>query len=94
MAINASGLPALFSASTWQAGGSYLHNGVTKFVASVDGSWVETPEEDLFHVTESDFNAIAGATPKGDLLTIDGVDKEVTGRRLNGVRYLSVGEPE
>lgn len=94
MAINASALPALFAASTWQSGGSYLNAGVTKYVASVDGAWVETPESDLFHVTEADFNAIAGATPNGALLTIGGVDQEVMGRRIAGVRYLLISDPE
>ncbi len=94
MAINASALPALFAASTWQSGGSYLNNGVTKYVASVDGSWVESPESDRFHVTQADFNAIAGATPNGALLTIASVDFEVRGRTIDGVRYLLVAEPE
>jgi hypothetical protein len=94
MAINASALPALFAASTWQSGGSYLNAGVTKYVASADGAWVETPESDLFHVTEADFIAIAGATPNGSLLTIDGIDQEVMGRRISGVRYLLIADPE
>lgn len=93
--VNASNLPALFSASTWQSDGSYLHSGVTKYVASVGGYWVESVESDRWHVTEADFNAIKGATVNGGLLTIAGVDQEISGaRQIAGVKYLLIQDPE
>ena len=93
--VSAANLPALFAASTWQSGGSYLNDGASCYCASVGGAWVRSTEPDRWHVTEADFNSIAGAQVSGGALVIGGTTYEVSGARsIAGVKYLLLQEPE
>lgn len=94
MAIDASGLPALFTGSTWESGGSFDHSG-SKLLASIDGVWVETVDPDGVHVEEADFDAVAGATPNmNGTLQIAGETKIVAARAVEGVRWIFLVDPE
>lgn len=93
--INASGLPALFAASTWTTGGYFEHDGHAKLLASLNGTWVPTTEPDGVHISEEDFDAIEAATPNQDgTLQIGNVPKVVAARPVNDVRWVVLNDPE
>jgi len=99
MAVDASLLPALFIASTHPGGspdpGYFTSGGQTRYLASVDGYWTQTPEPDQFHVDAATFAAVASATVDGPLLIVGGANKAVTGHRDgNGVKWIELSDPE
>ncbi len=98
MAVNAKNLPTIFNASTWTSNHIW-YGGMDQWMASVDGDWITTHENDRFRVVEADFNAIKGATVSdsgaGPYLVIGGVTREVRGfLDGGGVRWLQITAPE
>jgi hypothetical protein len=102
MAINAKNLPTLFTASTWDASSRVMHDGAVKCIASgqpTAGLWGLSPDPDLFHVSQADFDDIAAAGVTNDgagpHLVIDGQPREVFGRldEDTGVRWIGLRAP-
>lgn len=94
--IDATLLPTLFSESTWQDGGAFLHNG-RKLLASINGVWVETVDPDGVRVAEDDLLTIASAEPHIDgdgALLLGGAKKEIAARPLNNERWIWIKDPE
>lgn len=94
--ISAAILKPIIDASSHVAPDHFLHNGLPRYPAVVDGVWVESPESDLFHIDSDTFVAIQGATANpangGATLLVDGVENELTGVRVAGVRWCVLQE--
>ena len=94
--ISAAVIKPILDASTHVAPDHFLHNGLDRYPASVDGVWQSSPESDLFHIDEETFVAVQGATANpangGATLLIDSVEHELTGTRIAGVRWCILSE--
>lgn len=94
--INATNLPSLFSSSSWQSGGTFVNAGNTRYLASIDGWWTSTGDDDGVLISQANYNAIAAASAHPDndgALLIGGLKKEIaamvnedTGRRWIDIR--------
>jgi hypothetical protein len=97
--VNAASLPALFLTATWSTPSQLAISGTSYYLASMNGSWVQSREPDAVRIAQAEFNAIAGATPAtgqdtGRLL-VGGALKEVAAQVMgDGYRWIFLADPE
>lgn len=94
--IDASNLPSLLASAVSVGDDHMTIGGEARYLASVDNVWTVSPDSDLFHIHAADLAAIKGAAP-GDvagLLKIGGVDQEIAGSRVAGVRWVLIRDLE